>query len=331
MTGLLLVACGNSGSNSSAINDAPTDSGFAEDGELALEAGTYDAAVPTGDSTTAPVMDTGLVDAQLVETNCDLDGSGCLPGGASVYQVAIDPTNILGTGYGRIEVAIVTSVSTPPQTLVLGLTRPEVGVLSGTAVTQGVPVYFTPCNVTLTPTCVGEFQITVAFAADPSHLIAASVPLAIVTPAPVGDVSACSGPGDVLHVEGDPGEMLYSGVTTITGGVWAAYESPANNVHMTVTPDPAQPSLGWTLHFSTDRIPTPFVPSTYEGAYGASGNAGNPGLDITVDGLGCPSTGSFQVQDATFSGTAVKSLVVSFEQQCDGETAALRGCVRIAN
>jgi hypothetical protein len=57
--------------------------------------------------------------------------------------------------------------------------------------------------------------------------------------------------------------------------------------------------------------------------------AGHPGLDITSTNETCSTdTGSFEVREIAYSGKAVSSLDLLYEQHCDGAAAALFGEIR---
>lgn len=57
-------------------------------------------------------------------------------------------------------------------------------------------------------------------------------------------------------------------------------------------------------------------------------NPGAPGMDISGDGRGCNTlTGSFTVDEAAYSDGRLERMKLSFEQHCEGGTAALRGTV----
>src|SRR5439155_9820630 len=74
------------------------------------------------------------------------------------------------------------------------------------------------------------------------------------------------------------------------------------------------------------------VPGIYTGAERTPFRApGKPGIDIFGAGRGCNTiTGSFTVFEATFSGSTPQPLSATFEQHCEGGTAALFGSVSYA-
>lgn len=83
---------------------------------------------------------------------------------------------------------------------------------------------------------------------------------------------------------------------------------------------------GWMLAFAAPGARR-LTPGTYPGAQRASFKGSHPGLEVTGQGRGCNLlTGSFTVTALDYTRTGeIKDLVVSFEQHCEGEPAALRG------
>ncbi|MEU4246831.1 hypothetical protein AB0F15_05410 [Amycolatopsis sp. NPDC026612] len=89
----------------------------------------------------------------------------------------------------------------------------------------------------------------------------------------------------------------------------------------------------WTLDLAAPSG-TGLAAGTYDGAtrYPFQG-ANAPGLDLSGNGRGCNTlTGTFTVQNVVFGPRGyVQTLDATFEQHCEGDTAAARGEVHIAN
>ncbi|MDS0137808.1 hypothetical protein H5970_18020 [Amycolatopsis sp. CM201R] len=89
----------------------------------------------------------------------------------------------------------------------------------------------------------------------------------------------------------------------------------------------------WTLDLAAPSG-TGLTAGTYDGAtrYPFQG-ANAPGLDLSGNGRGCNTlTGTFTVQNVVFGPHGyVQALDATYEQHCEGGTAALRGEVHIAN
>ena len=88
----------------------------------------------------------------------------------------------------------------------------------------------------------------------------------------------------------------------------------------------------WYLNFSTVRLGKNLVPGVYTNAERAPfASDGHPGLDIYGDGRGCNTlTGSFRIHEAVYdpmSPTHVLRFTASFEQHCEGGSAALIGTI----
>jgi len=74
------------------------------------------------------------------------------------------------------------------------------------------------------------------------------------------------------------------------------------------------------LSFATNALGIPLTTGSYLDAERAPfASAGHPGLEINYDHRGCNTlTGSFTVNDLTFSGGGINSFSSSFSQSCDG-------------
>jgi hypothetical protein len=87
----------------------------------------------------------------------------------------------------------------------------------------------------------------------------------------------------------------------------------------------------WSLDFSTLQLGVFMTTTVYNNAerYPFE-SAGDPGLSISGAGRGCNTlTGRYEVEDLTVTGGNVTSFTASFEQHCEGGSAALRGCVHV--
>ncbi|MFF4014038.1 hypothetical protein [Streptomyces sp. NPDC001843] len=128
----------------------------------------------------------------------------------------------------------------------------------------------------------------------------------------------------------------------ISGGQSYAY-STASQDRLNITSDSAHNAV----HLSTDGangdwwyldLAAPsgkaLAPGTYTGATRHPFNGPNePGLDLSGNGRGCNTlTGEFTISDVEFGPQGyVKKLDATFEQHCEGGTAAARGEVHIDN
>ncbi len=269
-------------------------------------------------------------------------GDTCVPipdgGGAAAFIVRVNATTLGADGYTTIPVTIVgTNADGSPSTasLVVGTSRPGAGTLSPAAVTlaaTGATVYFTACDAASSTTCTGPMHITVALASAPTTVVAESQELDLVTQTGVGSDAPCLIGGNVLYLDGDQGS-LNPGIMTITQGTWSGSAS-SSHVEIQMTPTGTTTGSGWTLDFDTSQLPNPTMMTqvyTMVMRWPFVG-AGHPGLDITGHNEGCNTeTGSFQVEKLVSSGGSLTSFTATFEHHCDGDTAALRGCVHIGN
>lgn len=88
----------------------------------------------------------------------------------------------------------------------------------------------------------------------------------------------------------------------------------------------------WYLDFDAPGS-DPLVPATYDGATRYPFNGAGPGLSLDGNGRGCNTlTGTFTVINAVFGPNGyVQTFDATFEQHCEGGTAAARGEVHISN
>ncbi len=126
-----------------------------------------------------------------------------------------------------------------------------------------------------------------------------------------------------LRLNSDPGDFIGLGQNlflTPADGPFVAFAFNHGSVEAGV--------VGWDLLF---RAPAgeDFTVGTYTGAQRFFG-PGIPGMDINGQGRGCNMvTGSFTVLEISFDALdELSSLDITFEQHCEGGTAALRGEIR---
>jgi hypothetical protein len=268
------------------------------------------------------------------------DGSGSCVADASggpTYQVRVPVTTVGADGYSRIPLFVIgTNADGTPatDTVVLSTSIPGEGTLapSTLAVSNvGTDAYFTPCNSAQNPSCLGTFVVDLALASAPTVVVAHSEPITLVAPTGVGSSAPCLAGGNVVFFDGDAGDYIHPGIDTITQGTWGLQSSGTtpSTVHVSLTPSQSNQGLWWDLYFSSLQLNQPLDTQVYTDAQREPFAApGHPGLEVTGDGRGCNTlTGSFQIEDLTMSGSTVQSFTATFEQHCEGGTAALRGCV----
>jgi hypothetical protein len=139
-----------------------------------------------------------------------------------------------------------------------------------------------------------------------------------------------------LSFSGDPDDY-------ISGGASYAYTT-ANNDALTVTSDSTDNHINVTVHGANGDwwyldLAAPgsqaLAAGTYSGAtqFYPFESATEPGLNLASNDRSCDTlTGSFAIQDVVFGPQGyVQTLDATYEQHCEGATAALRGEVHIAN
>lgn len=144
----------------------------------------------------------------------------------------------------------------------------------------------------------------------------------------------CLTGGNVFHVEGDPGDSVYPATATVgpNDGRWSAVESGGLFVQISVATG-AITSLSWGFAFSTITTQTPIAVGTYDPVVGPSTTTMSPTLRLVTDGRYCDQP-RMRVTIADFETTGphdegdLVAMTATFEQHCNGATAAIRGCVR---
>jgi hypothetical protein len=258
--------------------------------------------------------------------------------GTASYDVRVPVLTVPADGITPIPVlAIGRNADGSPSTatVTFGLTRPGAGTFDRINVVLspiGSTVYFTPCNPATTPSCIGPVQITLSLAST-QNVVATSPTINLVMQAGVGSPAPCLAGGNVVFFNGDTGDYIHPGMATINRAVWNVSASPASGTtQVSVDLTPSDPSQGsdWSIDFATDMI-GPMHEQVYANAERWPFESPNhPGLSIAGDGRGCNMlTGQFQIEDLTVSNMNLVSFTATFEQHCEGGSAALRGCVHV--
>lgn len=144
-----------------------------------------------------------------------------------------------------------------------------------------------------------------------------------------------------LSMSGEPGDYIggttaYS-YTTSTGTFSASAgdnNSDGKADSIQISYNDAGYNNWWYVNFNTYHVTGQnLVPGFYDNAQRAPfASAGHPGIDISGNGRGCNTiTGNFTVHEANFDNSVsppkVLNFTASFEQHCEGGTAALLGTI----
>ncbi|MEU4471811.1 hypothetical protein [Micromonospora sp. NPDC023888] len=160
-------------------------------------------------------------------------------------------------------------------------------------------------------------------------IVGVSGGLALAAPAQAQTVESGS-----VSFSGDPGDY-------ITGGDSYAYSTDdGDELTTNGAVDNSRVSVSingyngdwWSLTFDAPGTAA-LAPGTYKAATRYPFNGAGPGLDLSGNGRGCNElTGTFTVINAVFGPNGyVQTFDATFEQHCEGGTAAARGEVHIAN
>jgi hypothetical protein len=192
---------------------------------------------------------------------------------------------------------------------------------------EGSTGVYVACNALSSPACVGQVELTLALASDPTTPVARTT-VDQVQPTGVGTASPCLVGGNILHFDGDSGDYVFSGLQTVTSGSWSA-DGSASWAEIRLTPSDSSQGLWWTVDLVAADDQASLVTAIYEDGQRYPFQApGHPGFDVSGDGRGCNTvSGRFQVEEYVFENGSPKSLTATFEHHCDGQPLALRGCV----
>jgi len=267
-------------------------------------------------------------------TGTTLSGNACVAvGGTGHYEVRVPVTQVPADGYSKIPVFSIGTLASgvPSNEAVVLLVNPSyVGTVSPATFTLGqlgTDSFFTPCS-SASSACTGTFEIQLALASAPTTVVASSGSLTLVPPTGVGSPAPCMGSPRVIFFDGDPSDFIHPGTDTITQGTWSGSGS-ADYLTINATPSNSTQGSWWYLTFSTRQLGQPLAVNVYTMAERAAfASPGHPGIDVSGSGRGCNTiTGKFQVHSISWSGSTLTDFLATFEQHCEGGTAALRGCV----
>jgi hypothetical protein len=285
---------------------------------------------------------TTLIDGSCYPTPPDPD--------ATTFSIEVEAP-LFGTvadGYSRIPIlaqGLESNGALSTESMVLFMGGPNEGTTDPTAISLGAlgPVaYYTPCNGVVNPACLNQkVTVSMARASAPTTAVASSTFIVEWPPTAVGTTAPCLAGGNVVYFESDPGESLLQGTSLLVQGLptsdWSAWWTIAYNGYvdglpggLTImaqstsipTPGHGQVSLG----FSVYKVPAYLQVTTFEKADNFSSDS--PQLDISIGDLGCNrATGRFQITDLQNQNGSLVSFTAAFEQHCDDQGPALRGCV----
>ena len=154
-------------------------------------------------------------------------------------------------------------------------------------------------------------------------------------------VAQCQGGGNILFVDGDPGEISHAGRLILgpDAGTWYGH-SAGYGIEVGLWPTDTQYGDAWIINFSSQNLGAPLALGLYDSVQLFPANApGYAGMYIEGGWQACGNiSGWFAITEIlvsppqSMSGTqALRSLTAAFEQHCNGEVPALRGCVRFQN
>jgi hypothetical protein len=251
------------------------------------------------------------------------------------FQILIPDSTIQADGLSKVPVlAVGTDADGNPlhDSVLMFPSRVDAGEVAPAtlALTDfGGHASFKPCNAISTPSCAGDFELRLVRVSMPS-VILATTRATLVVPSGVGSTAQCKVGGNVLYLNGSPGDYIHQGEALITDGAFSAsLNANSNNLHFHV--DPANSNmqgLWWDVYFDSSKLGAALEPGVYDKAERWPFEGGNtPGLDVSGDGRGCNMlSGAFQIETLKVDSGALVEVTASFRQSCDGGPL-LNGCL----
>ncbi len=161
-------------------------------------------------------------------------GDQCVPLALSPYEVRTISKRFPADGRTKVPVFAIGQEpdGTPSlRDVFFGPSRGDVGSIvpaRRTLTATGVTSYFVPCNATLSPTCLGPFQIQLALAEAPTSIVARSWDIEMVEQGGVGLSDACMLGGNAVFFDGDSGDWIHPGLDLVTRGQWSGTPTPGS-------------------------------------------------------------------------------------------------------
>jgi hypothetical protein len=268
---------------------------------LSLWAGACNSRMPVLDSPIAPTAVSGApVPSPAVES--------------TILQVDVRPRAVLGAGSATGTVSL--TLPAPPGGLSVTLSSGDAAVSVPASVI--VPAGLASASFPVTAAAVPADRQTTLDARVAQKVVHAPFRLWALLPMFFSFVSEPGdfiGQGSVRRIV--PEEMTFSGFCS------------GSEVRLTMS---AQFET-WNVWLGAPAG-QPLAVGTYEGATRTAFRApGTPGIDISGAGRGCNRTvGAFIVREADYTASGqIRQFWATFEQQCEGNPAPMRGDIRVTN
>jgi hypothetical protein len=201
-------------------------------------------------------------------------------------------------------------------------------------------VTFGQADASSTPTTASDAQTSLDAPAPASDAPADSAPDVPPPPWDVdgGLVAECATGGNVLFVDGDPGEIEHSGALRFgpSSGSWSAPSPGPENIIVDFFATDTMWGDGWITMLSTQQSGATLGVGRYDNVQIVGGESpGHTGMYVEGGFHACGTiSGWFQIEQLETQQlpgpqdlSILRALTVTFEQSCNGETAVLHGCL----
>jgi len=166
------------------------------------------------------------------------------------------------------------------------------------------------------------------------HWVSANLPPGPVNPPPTSlwapPAGATPATGNYIYLEGDAGDFIVGGRTHLYTQTNSILTLQPRDNYLAVF-------VNGDEHWSGDFKGMVSIETLQAGYYGnlgryPFGNPNNASLSWNGEGRGCNDlTGWFVIDSVTYSGTALASIDLRFEQHCEGQGPAMRGKIHWTN
>jgi hypothetical protein len=147
----------------------------------------------------------------------------------------------------------------------------------------------------------------------------------------------CGVGGDVIFVDGDPGEITHVGPLLLGPDAGSWYGASAGlGLQVTLQPTDTTNGDSWTVMLSSQALGVPLTAQQYNDVQMAgSESPGHAGMYVQGGWEECDQiSGWFRIEQVVTTAdpsapesSTLQTLTATFEQHCNGETPALHGCV----
>jgi hypothetical protein len=258
------------------------------------------------------------------------------------FGLSVIATEVIADGYSKVPVLV--SARRPDGTFieekfVFGFNRVDAGSVvppSVVTVAGAATLDLVGCSSVLLGNCIGKARVTMARASEPDVIVAQSNEFALVAPEPVYSARNCTALPNMLYFDGESEDSVHPGQEAIFEGQYNSsplvepFGTGIKSLGVDYLPATRYPRDNFVVYVDSAGIGQALQRQVYRNVVGRDREGGNlPLMFVHVGERWCTSgAGAFQIHALTLDANKeVSEALISFEQRCNGSTAALRGCM----